>query len=281
MSRGPSYRSSAFTLIEMVLVVGLILLLTALAVPRLIHLLEREKLPGSAKQFRSLLTLVRANAAFDGKRYRIRFPDDRETDVQGGDRLPLIEREDDPIRFPEIFLPVTAPWAIGVTFLDGVWCAEVRLGRPTIAEWQRIREFRSDVRKSLEREFGNREEWLPERPPLDVEPDGSSEWATFVLTQAPRDTALEDLEAFPRIELILEGTTGLAWLQRPLYEEELDLFEDKGWPAVFRQDFLDPRMLTENDVLELHEFRIRDPNTVPDTSPEGSEPVSGRNEPIP
>ena len=27
---------------------------------------------------------------------------------------------------------------------------------------------------------------------------------------------------------------------------------------MLRQDFLDPRVLTEDDVLELHEFRIRE-----------------------
>ncbi|MCH7632740.1 MAG: hypothetical protein IIB59_05965, partial [Planctomycetes bacterium] len=56
---------------------------------------------------------------------------------------------------------------------------------------------------------------------------------------------------------ILEGLTGLCWLQRPFYDEELDLFADKGWPAVLRQDFLRPDMLTEDDVLELREIRVK------------------------
>ena len=59
------------------------------------------------------------------------------------------------------------------------------------------------------------------------------------------------------LDLIVEGATGLSWIQRPFYDEELDLFEEKGWPAVLRQDFLDPRVLTENDVLELREITVR------------------------
>ena len=97
----------------------------------------------------------------------------------------------------------------------------------------------------------------PERPPLFVEPDGSCEWATFVLTTAPRDVELDQLEDHPRLWLILDGTIGLAWMQRPFYDEELDLFEEKNWPAVLRQDFLDDRVLTEDDVLEIRETQVR------------------------
>jgi len=257
MSRTNHRRARGFTLVEIVLVVGLVLLITALAAPRLTHLLEREELPGSGRQLRSLIALVRANAAFDGKRYRIRFPEQEETDSVGEQRQPIVERELDPIRYPEEFVEVTSPWAVGNTLLADVWCAEVRLGRPTIERLQRLREARSEVESKLRKEFENLEEFVPERPPVYVEPDGSSEWATFVLTQAPREIDIEDLEDHPRIELIIEGTTGLAWMQRPFYEEELDLFEDKGWPAVLRQDFLEPRMLTENDVLELREAPLR------------------------
>lgn len=250
-------RRPAFTLMEIVLVAGLLVLITSLIAPRLAHLLEREELPGSAKQLRSFITLVRAHAAWEGKRYRIRFPDDREKDPLGGTRQPIIEREDEPLERPEEFTLVTEPWAIGVTLLGEVWVAEVRLGRPTIAGLQRLREFRSEVRDTLTREFDNVEHFEVERPPLIVEADGTSDWVVFVLTKAPHGTAVEDLEDHERIELIVDGMTGLAWMQRPFFEEELDLFEEKGWPAVLRQDFLSRRPLTENDVLELHEFRIQ------------------------
>ena len=257
MSCDASSHRSAYTLIEVVLVAGLLVLISAMTVPRLVHLLERESLPGSARQLRSLITLVRAHAAWDGLRYRIRFPEDKEKDLTGDTRQPIIEREAEPIEFPEEFVEVTESWAIGATLLDNAWVAEVRLGRPTIADLQRIRQYRSEIKDALEEEFEDVEHLEAERPPLIIEADGTSEWAVFVVTQAPRETDIKALEEFARIELIVDGMTGLAWMQRPFYDQELDLFEEKGWPAILRQDFLTKRELTENDVLELHEFRIQ------------------------
>jgi type II secretory pathway pseudopilin PulG len=253
----PSRKPRAFTLLEVLLVIGLLVLLSSMVVPSLFNEFRADALPRSGKQLRSLIALVRANAAFDGKRYRIRFPD-RETgekDPLGGENQPLIEREDDPIEEPEVFNLVTAPWAVGETLLGDVRCAEIRLEKPTI---ERIKEERDrvaeDIGRELEKAF---EDIEPERPPLFVEPDGSCEWATFVLTTAPPDVQLDQLEDYPRLWLILDGEVGLAWMQRPFYDEELDLFEEKNWPAVLRQDFLDSSVLTEDDVLEIRETQLQ------------------------
>lgn len=251
MDRNYKTLRRGFTLVEIVLVVGLILIITALAVPNFLREFQREQLPGSAGQMRSLLTLTRANAAFDGKRYRIRCPEDSEQDALGGNQQPIIEREDDPVREPEIFYPVTAPCAIGKTFVGDVWCVEVRLGRPTV---EKLRARRSAIEDAIE---SSREDFAPERPPLYIEPDASSDWATFVLVEGPRGLDVEETEEYPRLEVILEGATGLTWVQRPLYDEELDLFEEKNWPVVLRQDLVNDKMLTEDDVLELREVWVR------------------------
>jgi type II secretory pathway pseudopilin PulG len=254
----PFRRRRAFTLLEVSLVVGLLVLLTAMVVPSLYRQFRADSLPRSAKQLRSLITLVRANASFDNMRYRIRFPNEDEKDLFGGDSQPLIEREDDPIDEPEVFNVVTDPWAIEPTFMGDVWCAEVRLGKPTI---ERLRELRERSGDDIERELEDAKERDdkidPDRPPLFIEPDGSSEWVTFVLTTAPRRTALDDLPDHPQLHLIADGGTGLAWLQRRFYDEEIDLFEEKNWPAVLRQDLLSPGVLTEDDVLEIRERQIR------------------------
>ncbi len=241
----------AFTLIEIVLVLGIILVITAMTAPSFFRQMKEAELPNSARQLRSLVTLVRANAAFDGMRYRIRFPEDDEEDPLGGDRQPLIEREDDPIEEPDTFNLVTAPWAVGRTILGDVWCAEVWLERPTI---ERMQDRRDTIRDAMEEAL---EDFSVERPPLVIEPDGSSDWASMILIKSPRDIGPDEFENYPRIELIMDGATGLAWLQRPFYDEELDLFEEKNWPAVLRQDFLDPRVLGEDDVLELRDFSVR------------------------
>ena len=65
-----------------------------------------------------------------------------------------------------------------------------------------------------------------------------------------------DLQAMALAEMKLaELDLGLVELDSfdEVQEEELDLFEEKNWPIVLRQDFLDPRVLTEDDVLELHD----------------------------
>lgn len=250
-------RHRAFTLLELVLVVGMLALIAAMVIPTFLEEMRGEALVRSAKQFRSLIALTRANAAFDGKRYRIRFPNEDEEDLFGTQQQPLIEREDDPIDDPEVFSLVEDSWSLGKILLQDIRCAEVRLGRPTIEQLQELRRRGAEeIEEELEEAFGQ-EDLDSERPPLLIEPDGTSEWATFVLTDAPSDVEIEALEDYDRVELIVDGPLGLAWLQRPFYEEELDLFEEKNWPAVLRQDFLDPRVLTEDDVLEIRETQLQ------------------------
>src|SRR5512134_316282 len=91
----------AFTLIELLLVAGLIAVLSMLVLPNFARQIKAEELPASANNLRSLITIVSAHAAFDSKRYRIRFPRQDEADPFGGSTQPIIEREDDPIHEPE------------------------------------------------------------------------------------------------------------------------------------------------------------------------------------
>ncbi|MBI3834281.1 MAG: hypothetical protein HY287_08130 [Planctomycetes bacterium] len=246
----------AFTLLELILVVGLLLLIGAMALPPFFEQRKREELPTSANQLRSLVGLIRANAAFEGKRYRLRFPTTKEKSKtkESDDRQPIVEREGDPIHNPEVFVRVTSPWAVGDTFLGEVRCAGIFLGKPSIDVMKARRDQTGeDIEKTLKLQ-NEMPEYDPDRPPVEFEPDGTTDWITFLLTKAPDHVRLQELETsieYPRVQVIMEGLTGLGWLQRPFHDEELDLFLEKGWPAVLRKDFLDPRQLTENDVLEL------------------------------
>ena len=189
------YRECGYTLLEVVLAVGLIVAISAMAVPNFLRQIKREQLPGSARQLRSFLVMVGANAALDGKRYRLRFPEEDELGPLGDDRQPIVEREDDPIEEPDVFNVVTSPWAVGKTLLGEVWCAEVRLGRPTIEHLKRLKQSRSEIEDAVDEAF---EDFEPQRLPLDFEPDGTSDWVTFVLTDAPRELKVEELEDEPR-----------------------------------------------------------------------------------
>lgn len=245
---------NGFTLLEVVLVIGLIAVLSALILPDLVTNLERRRLPESAEQMRALITLTRSQAMFDGLRYRIRFPTEEELDEEEDDRQPLIEREDDPLQEPEVYNPVAEPWVYGETLLRDVWCAQVRLEKPTL---ERLREGmkEEDVSERLAARFEDED---PNYPSLVIEPDGTSEWATFVLTNVSRELTIEEIEEDdPVIEVILDGETGLIWMQRQFLEEELDMLEEYNWPPVLRQDFLRPEPLTEQDVLEIKERLIR------------------------
>lgn len=270
MRRPTPPSAPAYTLLEVVLVMGLLVLISAIALPNFYNQFARDQLPTSAEQLRALITLTRANAAFDGKRYRIRFPREEEEDALGTSQQPIIERESDPIERPEEFLPVNANWAIGQTLLASVRCAEVRLGKPTIDD---IRRRRESATTELDKTFQSREQgeqFDREFPPVYIEPDGTSDWAMFTLTEASKDVPLNEIHLNRSIDVIVDGLSGLCWLQRPFYDEELDLFEEKNWPAVLRKDYLNPLELTERDVLELRDLPVES-NTGKTTAAEEEE----------
>lgn len=233
--------------------IGLLMAMFGLAIPDLMRQIKNSRLPESARQMRAMLTLVRANAMYDGKRYRIRFPEEDEIDSEGEQRQPLIEREDDPFLEPGVYNLVTAPWARGATLLRDIRCAETRLGRPTLEklEEELVGEQEEERLEALAEGF---EEGFP---PLIVETDGTSEWVTYLLTDAPAEVDPEELDEYRRIEVIADGITGLIWLQRPFYEEELEMFKEHDWPPVLRRDFLRETPLTEEEVLEISETRVR------------------------
>lgn len=253
MNRKTVQPARAYTLIEIVLVIGLLLLISAIALPNFFNQFEREQLPTSAEQLRALIILTRANAALDSKRYRIRFPRKEELDDLGTRQQPMVEREDDPMERPDEFLPVRASWAVGQTLLSNVRCAEIRLGRPLIVDLKLRRESATTQLDEALESRNQSEKFERELPPIYIEPDGTSDWATLVLTQAAEEVPINELWNQKGIDVIVDGLSGLVWLQRPFYDEELDLFEEKNWPAVLRKDFLTPRKLTERDILELRQ----------------------------
>lgn len=259
-------RRTAYTLLELILVIVLLAAVAGVVYPRLANSAEDRALRASAQQMRSLLELVRAQAQWDGLRYRIRMAKAEELDQTGDDRQPIVEREKDPLNAPNEWTPVLADWAQRQVYREDVWCIQVRLGRPTVDTLMNPDVKLDDELLSLGHDFD------PDYPPVIFEPDGSAPWATFVVTQVDRDMKPEELgDEEERIEVIMEGSTGMVWLQRGLYEQELELFSQNGWPVVQRRDFLDPKALTEDDVLELMEE-----STAPDMNAEAMGLDSGR-----
>ena len=245
----------AFSLLELMLVLGLLALMAFMVVPSFRSPLARSSLPESGGRMRALLTLTRANAMLDGLRYRVRFLDELDDEweelSEHDRRQPYIEFEADPIEEPGEFYPVKASWAMADTFLGDVWCFQVRFGEPT---------FESVIAELEEQEFAD-EEQLKEEMGLErdepwvliFDPDGTSEWMTFRLIDVPYDDFEEsELENYPQLDVIYDGQLGMVFLQRPLSEEEIDVLLEKGHSPILRRDFLRPEPLTEDDVLEIN-----------------------------
>jgi hypothetical protein len=257
----------AFTLFEVLLVTGLFVVLLSLVMPAMLRKLDDARMPSSCRSMRALIQLTRANAMIEGRRYRIRFPRQDEIDAEGRQRQPIVEVERDPLREPEVFTPVLASWARDVVFDDSVRCAKVVLGRPTIESMMGESDAEAELIETGTGGEGEEDEapamegevFDEDFPPIYLEPDGMSEWATFVITDAPLEVDIDEAPEGEHqiIDLIFDGLTGLAWLQRRLYQEELEMMRDHGWPPVMRKDFLDPTLLTEDDVLEIREQLVR------------------------
>jgi len=222
------------------IVIGLVLVLAWFVVPVFTGELKRRRLVDSIDQLQSVVRLTRAHAMNDGKRYRIRWPDEEayETAEETGETLqPIIEVEKDSIREPGEFTECTELWALGDTLYEGIQCAEVRLGRPkTIEDEMREEEeelehIADGVEEMFEEddgledlfdgsadETGTGEEEDPNRPAVVFEADGTVEWATILLTDG---TENEDGE-LQTWEVIVDGRTGKVGWRRTMTEYEFE-----------------------------------------------------------
>lgn len=254
---GTSHGRGAFTLLEVVTVIALLVLVAYFVFGNYSTPLERSYLPESAERLRALINLTRANAMLDGKRYRIRFVTESDPDADElpleDIRQPLVEIEHDPIEYPGEFTPLLSAWATEPVLLGEVWCYQVRFGEPTyesVAAELEEQEFEDDEEEELKAELGLEEDepWV-----LVLSPDGTCDWMTFRLVSAPYDVEMapEMLEEFPQVDVIVDGRLGNIFLQRPLSDEETELLMDKGHSPILRRDFLTTRELTDDDVLEI------------------------------
>ncbi len=237
----PSGRPSpvrAFTLIEVMLVIGMLLVLAYFVLPIFTGEIERRRLEDSISQMQSLINLTRAHAMNDGKRYRLRWPDEpnyEEASEKGLTLQPIIEVEASPIDQPGVFTEVNDVWAVGETLYTGVQCERVVLGRQQ--EPNEPNQFENEMSRiangaeqmfqedsDLDKMFqdnvtvksSTEEEKDPNRPAIVFDPDGTAEWATIYLTNG---TLTEEGE-LQTWEIFIDARTGNVGWRRTLSEEE-------------------------------------------------------------
>jgi prepilin-type N-terminal cleavage/methylation domain-containing protein len=202
-------RARGVTLIELLLVVSLLALLALLSWPDFESAAQSEQLAESARRIRALVAMCRAEAMNEARRVRITIR------LDGSLKL---RQQLDPVRWPQVYIPIQKDWARVPALLEDVWVEAVALlpdGPPPVLVEDEIRQF-----EDMEEQF----EPVPieqfERP-IDVvfQPDGTSTSLRFVL----RDTTGRGLV------LTLDGRVGrlaVEWVPR------LDPQEVERPPAV-------------------------------------------------
>ena len=216
---------SAFTLLEILLVVGLLVALTIMAWPALSNRIEAAELPESATKLQSLLFMARSQAVMDHKRYRVRFDQ--------GLEQPLVEVEPDSINAAGEWIASAEPWTLDNILLGDVRVHAVKLGRPVYLTPQVTRddaEAESDeglsgllTRAQEEvatlvqgrKGMGEGEDW----PAIIFEVDGRTDWATVIIAKIePEDDLTPEHE---QRWVVLDGRTGLAQITEQVTEVQL------------------------------------------------------------
>ncbi len=226
----------AFTLIELMVVMGLLVLLGSMVWPAMENQITRSELPESANRICSMLYMARCEAVMEHRRYRIRF--------EPGEQQPLIEYERNPIRSPGEFELVPSGWAHEQILLGDVQVYEVTPGRPYWTEplsvtgsadeleedQEEVEEEQvaaeSDEERREQEAFlwgGLRDEDIEvdeNRPTIVFEADGSSDWATLILAHVDPEEELEEEEQ--QLWVVLDGRMGLASIRDQVTEEMLE-----------------------------------------------------------
>lgn len=263
-SMGPR-PARGFTLIEIVIALGLLMLLASIAWPLLAGRITASELPDSGDRIRSMLFMARSGAVMEHRRHRIRFAP--------GERQPILEYEVDPIREPGEWAEIEAAWAEQDMLLGEVQVHQVQLGRPIwsrpLAETDQPGEEEDEEDASLEdlamaelaeamSTFASTmddEEIDENRPIIVFDVDGSSDWAVLILARIDPDDELEEEEG--QLWVLLDGRTGIARLQEQWTEADLS----------------DPDKYVAREKLEPPELEGLDDLTVVDAS--GSTSLGG------
>ncbi len=275
------FQARAFTLLEVMIVLSLLVLMASIAWPLLETRITKAELPESAERLCSALMMLRSEAVMEHRRYRIRFLPTDSGENEDGEAVdwqqPCLEYEHDPIRNPGVFEPVPAGWAREQILLGDAQVHDVIMGRPAwtlpLATSEDPEELDEEEGELLEEEseeekqererflrsvpVGEDEEIDENRPTIVFESDGSADWVTLVVARVHPEEELE--EETPQLWVVLDGRTGLAYVREMITEEELedtDLYVERE--KLELPDTVDMSSLTFNVGGEGGDFSTGD-----------------------
>jgi len=173
-----------FSLVELLLTIGVLIMLAGLIWPNLTGRRERAQLEYIGSQMASTISYARAAAMSTGRRHRCVFQD-------GGSQM-VIEWEADPVEAGGEFEPLKGQWARLNLIQEGVRCEMVDL-----VGYDKLL-------KERERELLDQEIPSELYEPIELYPDGRCDSGTIVLSAASGE----------RLELQLNGFTGQVRVSR-------------------------------------------------------------------
>jgi prepilin-type N-terminal cleavage/methylation domain-containing protein len=219
---------NAFTLLEVLLVVVLLAMLAAFAWPEFGKARSSEQLDESARRMKTLVSMCRARAMSESRRYRVTFRLDGSIKVT---------RQRDPILAPHQYFKFREPWANLPFLLERVWVEALMPlpegPAPLLVEDDFVGFDDSDEYykqgpipvTELEREFE-----------LDFQTDGTSSSARWVL-RAEEGRGVEmtldgrvgrvEIKAVERLQGDSERPTPLEEQENEEYEEDQEPLEER------------------------------------------------------
>jgi len=214
-------RQTGFTLLELVLVITLLAIVAAFAIPSFDSATTGETLHESARRIRALVGMCRAEAMSGTCRHRVLIRQDGSLRVR---------RQADPLKAPHLYITPRAAWARGPFLQADVWIEAVQLlpeGPPPIRIIDERLVFpETEIDATPVQEL--------ERPvEIEFEPDGTCNSLRFVLRHRGGQGLL----------VTLDGRVGRVTLA--------------GWPAAAPDDLERPDPLPPDADAE-DEYRPED-----------------------
>jgi prepilin-type N-terminal cleavage/methylation domain-containing protein len=240
-------RTRAFTLIELLLVLGLLAVILAFAFPDYGKIMRSKSLDESADRLKTLVLMSHAKAMQEGRKYIVYFPGtpdpldrfaEKEIDIPFETLQPIVERQVDPLVNPHWFGGFDEEWKLDKILQDGTRCVAVLPGRPNF-----------EIRPESPIAGPSINEGQAEFVRLSLNADGTCDWVTFVLTDLPIDTEITAEHASHIYNVIVDGRTGQTWVQRALSVEEVEFLQENGMSPTLYQDFTSAVEIKEENTI--------------------------------